>query len=447
MHANENEMDTARRSSPVRLALVTLATGVVAGLGGMCLALLLHAIQHVAFGYDVFHLHGTQSFLQGVTGASPARRVVALGACGLAAGLGWWFVYGRCRPLVSIRKAVASDDHRMPVVATTLHALLQIVTVALGSPLGREVAPREIAAAYAGKLAQWAGLTAEETKVMVAAAAGAGLAAVYNVPLGGALFTLEVLLGTFRFPALLPAMAASGVAAMVAWIGLGDVSQYVFPQQAISASLVAWAVAVGPLLGAAAFVFTRAAAAARSQAPRDWRLVPACLIQFLALGVMAAPFPELLGNGKGPLQLVFYNEMTSGFAAVLLGLKFLFITASLRAGAEGGLLTPGMTLGAMLATATAGLWNLAFPAIAPASLAVVGAGAFLAASMNMPATAVVLVFEFTRFPHDFFYPLIFAVTGSYATFTLLSNRVRAGAGAPVNGLAALFPGKPGRVRA
>ena len=117
------------------------------------------------------------------------------------AGLGWWALYRFGRPLVSIRQAVKSDDPRMPLVSTTVHALLQIVTVALGSPLGREVAPREIGSALAGWLSRRAGLSVAQSRIMVACGAGAGLAAVYNVPLGGAVFVLEVLLGTFGWPA------------------------------------------------------------------------------------------------------------------------------------------------------------------------------------------------------------------------------------------------------
>src|ERR1700676_3634540 len=108
--------------------------------------------------------------------------------------------------LVSIKKAVDSPASRMPFAATTVHALLQIVTVALGSPLGREVAPREIGAALAGWLSDRAGLAAEDSRIMVACGAGAGLAAVYNVPIGGALFALEVLLGTFDLSAVIIAL-------------------------------------------------------------------------------------------------------------------------------------------------------------------------------------------------------------------------------------------------
>jgi H+/Cl- antiporter ClcA len=410
------------RSSLVLLAAVTVLTGIMAGLGGMGLALLLHEIQHLAFGYGIYHLGDTESFLHGVSGTSPLRRMGVLGVCGLVAGVGWWAVRRFCKPLVSIRQAVDADDHTMPAVAMTCHVLLQIATVALGSPLGREVAPRELAALAAGKVARYARLTSQESRIMVASAAGAGLAAVYNVPFGGMLFTLEGLLGTFRFPALLPAMATSAIASMIAWIGLGDVSQYAFPEQAISSSLVAWSIAAGPLFGVVAFAFSELASGAKNQAPRDWRSILLCTLQFTLLGTMAIPFPELLGNGRGPVQLGLYNELPTDLATILFVLKFLFIIASLRVGAKGGLLTPGMALGAMLAVATGRVWSMAFPAIDPASLAIIGAGSFLAASMAMPLTAIALAFEFTHFAHDFFYPLLFAVAGSYATFLLLSQR-------------------------
>jgi H+/Cl- antiporter ClcA len=121
------------------------------------------------------------------------------------------------RPLVSVKAAVGRDvpGQHMPFFATTAHALLQIVIVALGSPLGREVAPREMGAVLAIWLSSRAGLTPEERRILIACGAGAGLAAVYNVPLGGAVFILEVLLGTFAPRAVIPAIITLVVAAMV----------------------------------------------------------------------------------------------------------------------------------------------------------------------------------------------------------------------------------------
>nr|WP_240766730.1 chloride channel protein [Paraburkholderia flava] len=387
----------------------------------MALALLLHAIQHVAYGYSVAHVISAESFLEGVTDTAPLRRLIVVSICGLIAGGGWWALYRYGRPLVGIRKAMNSDDPRMPGLSTTIHALLQIVTVAMGSPLGREVAPREIGAAFAAWLSRRAGLSVADRRIMVACGAGAGLAAVYNVPLGGAVFVLEVLLGTFEWTVVVPALATSAIAAVVAWIGLGNEHQYQVPQFTLNAQLVVWSIVCGPLFGVAAYAFTRLMSHARSLAPKDQRLPVLTLLNFVVIGVLAMSLPQLLGNGKGPAGLSFDSHLTVGLAATLLVLKVAITASTLRCGAEGGLLTPGLANGALLSLVIAGLLNPLWPGMQPGAFAVVGAASFLAASMQMPITAVVLILEFTRVNHDMLIPMLLAVGGSVSTYKLAAR--------------------------
>jgi H+/Cl- antiporter ClcA len=418
---DESSVPRPRTAMPLLMA-VTVCVGIGSGIGGMCLGLLLHVIQHWAYGYSMHKLLSTQSFLQGVVASTPERRVVALLACGAVAGLGWWALYRFAKPLVNVNKALKSDDPRTPIVATTVNALLQIVTVGLGSPLGRESAPREVGATFAGWLSHRIGLTPQESRVMVACGAGAGLAAVYNVPLTGTLFTLEVLLGTFASAAAIPALLTSVIAATVAWIGLGNDAQYSVPLFQLNYSLMAWSALIGPLFGFAAYGFSRLEASARSHAPRDWRLLPSCLLAFLLIGVAAIFYPELLGNGKGPIQLGFNDGVSLQLAGTLLVFKTLALLVSLRAGANGGLLTPGMSIGAMLAIVAGGLWNHAFPVVPLSAYAIVGAAAFIAASMRMPVTAIVLALEVTRVDHDYLFPVVFAVAGSSAALRICIRR-------------------------
>jgi H+/Cl- antiporter ClcA len=245
----------------------------------------------------------------------------------------------------------------MPFWSTLTHAILQIVTVGLGSPLGREVAPRELGAALATRLCARANLTPECTRIMIACGAGAGLAAIYNVPLGGVLFTLEVLLGSFSFPASVLALATCVIATLVARLGLGNWLQYSVPPLAISTSVVVWSLLVGPSVGAAAYLFVRVTEAARARAPRDWHLAVWCSLVFPIIGLFAIPFPQLLGNGKGLAQAGFDNEVGLTLAATLLLLRVVVLVASLRAGAEGGLLTPGLSIGALLGIILGSFWN------------------------------------------------------------------------------------------
>jgi H+/Cl- antiporter ClcA len=267
----------------------------------------------------------------------------------------------------------------------------------------------------------YAGLASEETRIVVACGAGAGLAAVYNVPLGGALFVLEVLLCTTAPKAAAAAIAVSVIASTIAWIGLGDVSPYTVPPLAISGSLIAAAIVAGPVFGLAAYAFRVITDLATIHTVHNWKIVPWSLAVFLMLGLIATQFPQLPGNGKGPSQLGFDGDLSGSLAASLLVLKLLAVAASLRAGAAGGVLTPSLTLGALLATALCPVVALVFPDISYAGFAIVGAAAFLASSMNMPFTAVLLTLEFTRISHDFCVPMLLAVAGSVATQRACSN--------------------------
>jgi H+/Cl- antiporter ClcA len=69
-----------------------------------------------------------------------------------------------------------------------------------------------------------------------------------------------------------------------------------------------------------------------------------------------------------------------------------------------------------------GVWNHFWPVATPAgAFAVIGAAAFLAASMKMPVTATVLVFEFTGVNQEFLIPILAAVAGSVAAFSFCAR--------------------------
>jgi H+/Cl- antiporter ClcA len=307
---------------------------------------------------------------------------------------------------------VSKNGPRMPPRTTVVHDLLQIVTVALGSPLGREVAPRELGAVFATLLCERARLSQASSRILVACGAGAGLAAVYNVPLGGALFTIEVLLGSWAPSAVLPAMATSAIATIVAWIGLGNARPYSLPPLGSSLSLIVWSVAAGPVMGIAAYWFVQLTDLARRNAPKGCGLFFWCIGVFSGIGFLSLFYPQLLGNGRTIAHLSFDSDLTLRMAGVLLVLRMLILTGALRSGAHGGLLTPGLSMGALLGTIGGILWNYRWPSTPVGAFAIVGAIAFLAASMKMPLTAVVLGIEFRGIGHDFFVSIIIAVVGA-----------------------------------
>jgi len=205
---------------------------------------------------------------------------------------------------------------------------------------------------------------------------------------------------------------------LVAWLCLGNGLQYSVPTLAISPSIIVWSLLVGPVFGAAAYLFVRATETARARAPRDWHLLVWCALVFPIIGLLAIPFPQLLGNGKGLAQAGFENEVGLALGTTLLVLRLVVLLASLRAGAAGGLLTPGLSIGALLGIILGSFWNQIWPAQSLAGFAIIGGAAFLASSMKMPLTAIVLTVELTGIGQGYLIPLSLAIGGSVSIFHL-----------------------------
>jgi H+/Cl- antiporter ClcA len=412
-----NPLSLTEEDSQTKLLMllaVSMVVGVGSGILGMSLALLLHYIQHLAYGYSLNLIISDENFLHGVSASSPERRVLILTLCGLIAGIGWWLLYSYGKPLVSIGEALKTDK-KMPLSSTLIHALLQIVTIALGSPLGREVAPRELGSLFATWVSTKAGLTVKETKIMIACGAGAGLAAVYNLPLGGAIFTLEVLFCTYSWSLLIPALITSAIATLVSWSGLGIESVYQVADLKLSTSIMAWSILTSPIFGFVAYCFMRVATLQRQTSLHDQKMILAALLNFSFIGILAIYFSVLLGNGKSAVQMEFSSFAGIGLSGLILVLRCFILWTSLRVGAQGGLLTPSMANGALLAAVLGGIWTHFWPAAPFSGFIAIGATSFLAAAQKMPITAIVIIFEFTHIHFDFLVPIMLSVAGSVIT--------------------------------
>ena len=208
-------------AGPLRMGIGVALTGVCAGVGGVFLTLILHGVQHLAFGYT------ETAFLQGVEHASSARRVLAMALGGAIVGVGWWWQRRSVAVDVSVGHALANprsghtaarDDPRLRP-ADHRRRLRRI-------PRARGGAAPTRCGRAGPLLAHRLGLNVPQRRTVMACGAGAGLAAVYNVPLGGAVFTMEILLVSIKMRDLGPALAASGIATVIAWPVLSDRPTY-----------------------------------------------------------------------------------------------------------------------------------------------------------------------------------------------------------------------------
>lgn len=148
------------------MVVAVVLAGLAAGVGGIALTLLLHAVQHWAFGYT------EATFLTGVERAAPSRRVVAMTIGGLVVGVGRRALRRWCWPVPSVEQALSDPDRELPVGVFTADAALQTVAVGAGASLGREGAPRQLGAAIAHLVARRLGLSTTQRRTIVACGAG-----------------------------------------------------------------------------------------------------------------------------------------------------------------------------------------------------------------------------------------------------------------------------------
>jgi H+/Cl- antiporter ClcA len=403
---------TLTEPGAARFWLAVALTGAGAGFGAAILTRLLQLVQHLVWPGP--------TLLDAAARAGAWRHVLALLAAGLLTGAGQ-IVLQRLTSGngIDITQAISSFAGRLPVKRTLGSAVLSILVVAMGASLGREGAPKQVGAVIANLLSDRTRLSDEQRRLLVACGAGAGMAAAYGVPLGGALFAVEVLRGVLALRLVLPALMASLIATAVSWLALPDAPTYVIPAYPASPSTVVWALLAGPVAGFVSVFYIRMIAWADRNKPTGWRRLAAPVLALGLLGVVSIQFPQILGNGKDLSQLAFTDQVAPMLMLALLFLKPAATALCLGSGVPGGLFTPSLTLGALLGGILGLGWSWLWPG-APAGLfAVIGAGAVLAATTHGPISAVVLIIELTGRDRSFILPLLLAV----ATATIVARTI------------------------
>lgn len=389
------------------MGLAVFMTAITAGLVGAGCSHLLHLIEGLVFG------EASGTLLHAISSVPWWHRICALGAAGLVGGISW-YLYARAggKP-ISLPKAV--NGQKMPILLTFWHSINQIIIVGMGASIGREVAPREISASLGGKIADFLYLPPEQRRIIVGCAAGAGLAAVYSLPLSGAVFALEILLIEVTASTVWPALIISGGAVLVAHGWVRSDPFYTLPEAAQllpTASLTLWAVIIGPLLGIIGVLFKTAVSACSAARPTGWRLLAWMIPIFTLIGVITVWVTSIAGNGQSTAQLAFDGAVlgqggreAAGIGVALLAslaidgfTKLIGTLATIRSGAWGGTLTPGLALGASSGAILGILWSYIYPGDTTAIVcfAFIGAVVVLGTSMSAPLTALCLVIEFTH---------------------------------------------------
>ena len=369
----------------LRMVLAACLLGLVSGFAGIILHDLLEFVEGLVFG----HSEHESSFL--TDGVPPYRIGISLLIVGFTSALVWYFLQRKGK-LLSIKGQMQGEDSRLALHfwRQLLHSSWQIVAVGGGAPIGKEGAPREIGSLLAGRLAKGFGLPLADRIFLIACGAGAGLAAVYQVPLTSVFFIFETLGIAFSLKRFFLAGISTYVAAYTAGWVISDHALYKLPVTTWSLQVL-WLMPILVLvLTPLAYGFARLTKQATAHRIKDKRILLTLPFAFLFLAGLAQKLPHLLGNGRMVAQEVI-NGISWKTAFLLFVLKALVVLLTLWAGAYGGTLTPSFALG----MAGAALFTLAFGLESPSTILLIGAVCFLTVTLKDPFSATGLVIGFT----------------------------------------------------
>jgi CIC family chloride channel protein len=361
----------------------------------------------------------------------PWGLLLVLAVCGTAAGGALWLVR---------RFAPETSGSGIPHLKAVLHRLRGMrwrrvllvkfasgaLGIGAGLALGREGPTVQMGGAVGQMVSRWVRGNARERHILIAAGAGAGLAAAFNAPLAGVIFVLEELRRDFAPGALTGAFVASVTADVVVRLLTGQspvfhvASPPVPPLNTLPLFLI-----LGVTAGLLGVVFNRALLGSLRLFERTARWpfgLPAALVGAAVAGIGWFA-PEALGGGGRLVQDTLSGRMGLQALSVFLLLRFAMTMASYGTGTAGGIFAPLLVLGAQTGLLVGLLGQTVFPSAAGfgTSFAVVGMAALFTAIVRAPLTGIVLILEMTS-SYPLMLPLLAACFTAYALADLLHDR-------------------------
>ena len=368
-----------------RLFIAVILQGIVSGLSGIVLHYLLEIVERLAFGQSEKHT----GFL--TDGVSSSRIGLSLIIVGLGSSLVWYFLQKGSK-IYSIKAQMKDEtsQYKLHFLRQLFHSICQIIAVGGGAPIGKEAAPREIGTLFAGPIGKICLLSKKDQIFLLACGAGAGLAAVYQVPLTSVFFVFETLGIALSIKRFILVGLTTYVSTYIAGLVVSDQALYQIP--AITWSLKEiWIIPLLLLfLTPLAWLFGRLSKEASSKRIKDKRILLTLPSAFLFLVGLASYFPHLLGNGRMMAQEVL-NGSSGKTVLLLFILKALVVLITLWAGAYGGTLTPSFALG----IAGAALLGMILGVESQPTTLLLGSVCFLSVTLRAPLSATGLVIGFT----------------------------------------------------
>ncbi len=441
MHPFARPVLMGRRFTVLNLAAI--AVGAASGLAAVLLRYAINWVQNVSFSGNADLRAATpreeNQFLP-TTWGWLIVLVPAVGGLAIAAIRQYWPTI-RQHGVTEVMAAVQSKGGILRARSSIGHALLSAITVGTGGSTGREGPIGYIGAAVGSSWGRRLGFSPRDIKILLGCGFSAGIAASFSAPLGGVIMAVELIVPEFSTHAFIPLVGATVMGMTVANLFLAGHATFNVPAFVFHSSweLLLY-VALGIVCGFAAVGFIRLITWTYytwSKWPVPEQVKPA--LGGLMVGVVGLTMFgmssqvsgmqdfHVFGTGYATMSHILATPTTAFLAllpllVVLVVAKPIATAITIGSGGAGGMFSVSLFQGALWG----GLIGITGHAIAPdivtnpASYALVGMGAFYAASTRATLTAIVMVSELTR-DYAIVVPLMLAAVTADAVSVRLSK--------------------------
>ncbi len=269
-----------------------------------------------------------------------------------------------------------------------------------GLVLGREGPTVQMGGAVGAAVSEWLQVSRRDRLVLIAAGAGAGLAAAFNAPLAGLIFVLEEVQKDFRQAVFGAAFLAAATADIVARFASGQFPVFRIPSYPVPSlsALPAFAI-LGLLCGLLGIVYNRSLIGTLnlfSRVPPRFGVLLAGIVGAIVGGVSWF-YPSAVGGGHQLAENFLDGHAALAVIPLWFAGRFVLSMLSYGTGAPGGIFAPLLVLGALIGLGTGEVTHLLAPSQVPvpAIFAVVGMAAYFTAIVRAPLTGIVLIIEMT----------------------------------------------------
>jgi len=418
-----------------RLSLIAIFVGIVTGIGAIAFRGLIGFIHNLFFLGRLSFFYDANSFTPPSPWGVFVILVPVLGALIVTLLVTKFAPEARGHGVPEVMDAIYYAEGRIRPVVAAVKSLASAVAIGTGSAVGREGPIIQIGASLGSTIGQIMPLAAWQRITLVAAGAGAGIAATFNTPIGGVMFAVELMMPEVSVRTFLPVALATGTATYIGRLYFGLEPAFRLPGLATMShhptsltALLLFAV-LGVVIGLAATGFIKGLHGAEMLFDRIRNPYLRHATGMLAVGVLIYALFQGFGHyyvegvGYSTIQDVLLGGLAT---APLLGLLFVCkLTAtslSLGSGSSGGIFSPSLFMGATLGGAFGALAANLFPSLnlSIPAFAMIGMAAMVGGGTGAAMTAVTMIFEMTR-DYDIVMPMIIAVAVSIGIRRVLSR--------------------------